>query len=64
MCQMASLGTYLILLFELISFKKIQPQNPGQRQRVNDVMRIQRLHQLRYRRRFFVLFRMLYSLFN
>ena len=51
---------YLILLLELISLKKIQPQNPGQRQRVNDVIRIQRLHQLRYLRR--ICFCILYSI--
>ena len=55
---------YHILLLELISFKKIQPPKPGQRQTVNDVMRTQRLHKLRYHRRFLVLFSILYPGFN
>ena len=55
---------YHILLLELISFQKLQPPKHRQRQNVNYVMRIQRLHKLQYRRRFLVLFSMLYSLFN
>ena len=35
-----SFTEYHILLLELISFKKLQPPKPGQRQKVNDVMRI------------------------
>ena len=55
---------YHILLLELISFQKLQPPKHRQRQNVNYVMRIQRLHKLQYHRRFLVLFSMLYPLFN
>ena len=55
---------YHILLFELISFQKLQPPKHRQRQIVNYVMRIQRLHKVQYRRRFLVLLSMLYPLFN
>ena len=55
---------YHILLLELISFQKLQLPKHGQRQNVNYVMRIQRLHKLQYHRRFLVLFSMLYPLFN
>ena len=55
---------YHILLLELISFQNLQPPKDRQRQNVNYVMRIQRLHKLQYHRRFFVLFSMLYPLFN
>ena len=55
---------YHILLLELISFQKIQPPKHRQRQNVNYVMRIQRLHKLHYHRRCLVLFSMLYPLFN
>ena len=55
---------YHILLFELISFQKLQPPIHRQRQIVNYVMRIQRRHKLQYHRRFLVLFSMLYPLFN
>ena len=53
---------YHILLLELISFQKLQPPKHRQRQNVNYVMRIQRLHKLQYHRRFLVLFSMLYPL--
>ena len=53
-----------ILLLELTSFQKLQPQKYRQRQNVNYVMRIQKLHKLPYHRRFLVLFSMLYPLFN
>ena len=53
-----------ILLLQLISFQKLQPPEHRQRQTVNYVIRIQRLHKLRYHRRFLVLFSMLYTLFN
>ena len=55
---------YHIFLFELISFQKLQPPKHRQRQIVNYVMRIQRLHKLQYHRRCLVLFGMLYPLFN
>ena len=55
---------YHILLLELISFQQLQPQNRRQRQIVNYVMRIQRLHKLQYHRRVSVLFSMFYALFN
>ena len=55
---------YHILLLELISFQKLQPPKHRQRQNVNYVMRIQRLHKMQYHRRFLVLFSMLYPLFN
>ena len=55
---------YHILLLELISFQKLQPSKHRQRQIVNYVMRIQRLHKLQYNRRFLVLFCMLYPLFS
>ena len=55
---------YHILLLELISFQNLQPPKHRQRQNVNYVMRIQRLHKLQYHRRFLVLFSMLYPLFN
>ena len=55
---------YHILLLELISFQKLQPPKHRQRQNVNYVMRIQRLHKLQYHRRFLELFSMLYPLFN
>ena len=55
---------YHILLLERISFQKLQPPKHRQRQIVNYVMRIQRLHKLQYHRRLLVLFSMLYSLFN
>ena len=53
-----------ILLLELISFQKLQTPKHLQRQIINYVMRIQRLHKLQYHRRFLALFSMLYSLFN
>ena len=46
------------------SFQKLQPPKNRQRQIVNFVMRIQRLHKLQYHRRFSVLYSMLYPLFN
>ena len=55
---------YHFLLLELISFQNLQPPKHRQRQIVNYVMRIQRLHKLQYHRRFLVLFSMLYPLFN
>ena len=55
---------YHILLLELISFQKWQPQKLRQRQIVNYVMRTQRLHKLQYHRKFLVLFSMMYPLFN
>ena len=55
---------YHILLLELISFQKLQLPKHRQRQIVNYVMRIQRLHKLQYHRRNLVLFSMLYPLFN
>ena len=55
---------YHILLLEIISFQKLQPPKHRQRQNVNYVMRIHRLHKLQYHRRFLVLFSMLYPLFN
>ena len=55
---------YHILLLEIISFQKLQPPKHRQRQIVNYVMRKQRLHKLQYHRRFFVLFSMLYPLFD
>ena len=55
---------YHILILELVSFQKIQPPKHRQRQNVNYVMRIQRLHKLQYHRRFFILFSILYPLFN
>ena len=55
---------YHFLLLELISFQKSQLPKHWQRQIVNCVMRIQRLHKLQYHRRFLVLFSMLYPLFN
>ena len=55
---------YHILLLGLISFLKLQPPKHRQRQIVNYVMHIQRLHQLQYHRRFLVLFSMLYPLSN
>ena len=55
---------YHILLLELISFQKLQPQKHRQRQIVNYVMHIQRLNKLQYHRRFLVLFSMLYALYN
>ena len=55
---------YHILLLKLISFQKLQPPKHRQRQIVNNVMRIQRLHKLQYHRRFLVLFSMLYALFK
>ena len=55
---------YHILLLELISFQKLQQPKHRQRQNVNYVMRIQRLHKLQYHRRFLVLFSMLYPIFN
>ena len=55
---------YRILLLELISFQKLQPPKYRQRQIFNYVMRIQGLHNLQYHRGFFVLFSMLYPLFN
>ena len=53
-----------ILLLKLISFQKLQPPKQRQRQIVNYVMRIQKLHKLQYHRRFLVLCSMLYPLFN
>ena len=55
---------YHNLLLELISFQKLQPPKHRQRQNVNYVMRIQRIHKLPYHRIFLVLFSMLYPLFN
>ena len=55
---------YHILLLELISFQKLQPPKHRQWQIFSYVMRIQRLHKLQYHRRFFVLFSMVYPLFN
>ena len=55
---------YHILLLELISFQKLQPQKHRQRPIVNYVVRILRLHKLQYHRRFLVLFSILYPLFN
>ena len=55
---------YHILLLEIMSFQKLQPQKHRQRQNVNYVMRIQRLYMLQYHRRFLVLFSILYPLFN
>ena len=55
---------YHILRLELISFQKLQPPKHRQRQIVNYVMRIQRLHKLQYHRRFLVSLSMLYPLFN
>ena len=55
---------YHILLLELISLQKLQPQKHRQCPIVNYVMRIQRFHELQYHRRFLVLFSMLYSSFN
>ena len=55
---------YHILLLELSSFQKLQPPKHRQRQNVNHVIRLQRLHKLQYHRRFLVLFCMLYPLFN
>ena len=55
---------YHILLLEIISFQKLQPPKHRQRQNVNYVMCIQRLHKLQYHRRFLVLFSMLYPLFT
>ena len=55
---------YHILRLELISFQKLQPPKHRPRQNVNYVIHIQRLHKLQYHLRFFVLFRMLYPLFN
>ena len=55
---------YHILLLGLISFQNLQPPKHRQRQIVNYVMRIQRLHKLQYHRRFLLLFSMLYPLFN
>ena len=71
-CQVAVCGIHMskrfigyhILLLELISFQKLQPPKHRQRQNVNHVMRMQRLHKLQYHRRFLVLFSMLYPLFN
>ena len=55
----ASHGT--IYLLELISLQKLQPPTHRQRQNVNYVMCIQRLHKLQlYHLRFLVLFSMLY----
>ena len=62
-CQKAFTG-YHILLLELISFQILQPPKQRQRQNVNYVMRIPRLHELQYHRRFLVLFSMVYPLFN
>ena len=59
-----SFTRYHIMLLELISFQKLQPPKHRQRQNVNYVMRIQRLHKLQYHRTFLVLFCMLYPLFN
>ena len=59
-----SFAGYHILLLELISFQKLQPPKHRQRQNVNYVMHIQRLHKLQYHRRCLVLFSMLYPLFN
>ena len=47
-----------------MSFQKLQPPKHRQRQNVNYVMRIQRLHKLQYQRRFLALFSMLYPLLN
>ena len=55
---------YHILILELISFQKLQPPKHRQRQIINYIMRIQRLHKLPYHRRFLVLSSMLYPLFN
>ena len=55
---------YHILLLELICFQTLQPPKRRQRQIVNYVMRIQRLHKLQYHRRWLVLFSTLYPLFN
>ena len=62
-CQKGFIG-YHILLLELISFLKLQPQKHRQRQNINYVMRIQRLYKLQYHRRFLILFSILYPLFN
>ena len=62
--MLKSFTGYHILLLELISFQKLQPPKHRQRQIVNYVMRMQRLHKLQYHRRFWVLFSMLYPLFN
>ena len=59
-----SFTEYHILLSELISFQKLQPQKHQQRQIVNYVKRIQIFHKLQYHRRFFVLFSIMYPLFN
>ena len=59
-----SFAGYHILLSEIISFQKLQPPKHRQRQNVNYVMRIQRLHKLQYHRRFSVLYSILYPLFN
>ena len=59
-----SITWYHILLLEPISFQKIQPPKHRQRQTVNYVMRIQRLHTMQYYRWVLVLLSMLYPLFN
>ena len=55
---------YHILLLGLIFLQKLQPPKHRQRQIVNYVMRIQRLHKFQYHRRFLVLFSIVYPLFN
>ena len=55
---------YHILLLGPISFRKLQLPKHRQRQIVNYVIRIQRLHKLQHHRRFLVLLSMLYPLFN
>ena len=62
--MLKSITWYHILLLELISFQNLQPPKHRQRQIVNYVMRIQRLHNLQYHHRFLVLFSMFYPLFN
>ena len=52
-----------ILRLAMISFEKIQPPKHTLCQTVNGIIRIQRLHQLRYHR-FWLLFSILYRLFN
>ena len=55
---------YHIFLLELISFKNLQPPKHQQRQIVNYVMRIQKLHKLQYHRSCLILLSMWYPLFN
>ena len=59
-----SFTEFHILPLELISFQNLQPPKHRQRQIANYVMRIQKLQNLQYHRRFLVLFSMLYPLFK